>query len=383
MLSPEEKIVKARLQLLMSQPFWGNLIISMPFVEEKDLPMPTMATDGKKIYYHPDFVMEQSIDNLKGVLIHEILHCALGHLTRRKTFHNAQLWNEAVDYSINWQIMRMDGVGLPENVLLDNKYIDWAAEKIYTDLEKVKQVNIAAGEPGNDNDYGKGALDAHLPGSEESQQDMVKKMVEVYDSLSEEEKTKGNIPGQIEEMISNMKKPPIDWKYFFRNEVLDIYSKEDYTYERLSHQYGEILGDVPMPSLSGKKNQTLVVVIDTSASVSTKDLEVASGVIDDICRFADETIVITCDYVVQDVYHVTQFSDVIKEVKFNGRGGTSFVPPFDKLKELKVNPECLIYITDGYGEFPKRPNYPVVWALTPHSIQENQFPWGRTQKMEY
>jgi len=39
-----------------------------------------------------------------------------------------------------------------------------------------------------------------------------------------------------------------------------------------------------------------------------------------------------------------------------------------------MQPDAVIYLTDGYATFPDQaPNYPVLWAITNHDIQP---PWG-------
>src|SRR5688500_11235842 len=43
----------------------------------------TMATDGKVLAYHPEFVTGLSADELLGVVVHEVMHNALAHPFRR------------------------------------------------------------------------------------------------------------------------------------------------------------------------------------------------------------------------------------------------------------------------------------------------------------
>ena len=49
-----------------------------------------------------------------------------------------------------------------------------------------------------------------------------------------------------------------------------------------------------------------------------------------------------------------------------GFGGTSFRPVFDRIEQLReeenLEPDCLIYFTDGCGEYPEKPpEYPVIF----------------------
>jgi len=67
-----------------------------------------------------------------------------------------------------------------------------------------------------------------------------------------------------------------------------------------------------------------------------------------------------------------------------GRGGTSFVPVFDWIDQAPIGSSVvLIYATDGYGDFPiAKPNYPVLWLATKHSIDPEKFPFGVVVRMK-
>ena len=51
----EQRMGNSKARLLLQQPFYGVLTSMMDFVPEAALP--TMATDGNKSYYNPEFVM--------------------------------------------------------------------------------------------------------------------------------------------------------------------------------------------------------------------------------------------------------------------------------------------------------------------------------------
>ena len=73
-----KKIKKARLALLMQQPFFGTLIMMLDMVDATDQGWcSTAAVDGRKIYYNRDFFNSMSGDEIKFVLCHEILHVVL------------------------------------------------------------------------------------------------------------------------------------------------------------------------------------------------------------------------------------------------------------------------------------------------------------------
>ena len=60
-----------------------------------------------------------------------------------------------------------------------------------------------------------------------------------------------------------------------------------------------------------------------------------------------------------------------------GGGGTDFRPVFDKIKkEFNNQIDCLVFFTDGYGDFPAhQPPYQVYWVTeNPKSVD---WPFGK------
>ena len=78
----ENKLTKARTQLILDKPFLGNLVLRLPMKAAGSW-CKTSATDAKFFYYNPSFIDILSNDQTKFVLIHEALHCALTHFARR------------------------------------------------------------------------------------------------------------------------------------------------------------------------------------------------------------------------------------------------------------------------------------------------------------
>lgn len=53
------------------------------------------------------------------------------------------------------------------------------------------------------------------------------------------------------------------------------------------------------------------------------------------------------------------------ELKAVGGGGTDFRPVFEHIEDNRMEPRCLIYLTDLAGKFPdEEPAFPVLWAAT-------------------
>ncbi len=113
----ERKLQIARAQCLMDFPFFGHLLLSMPIKEDNSIP--TFAVDGKFIYYNSEFIQTLGMDDLKFILMHETMHPAFFHLTRKGT-RDHTIWNMAGDYVIN-RLLVDEGMKPPADVLLDNR----------------------------------------------------------------------------------------------------------------------------------------------------------------------------------------------------------------------------------------------------------------------
>lgn len=66
--------------------------------------MPTAATDGKRFYWNPDFILGKTDLGLRFVAAHEAFHAFLMH-PDRCAGRIPKLWNIAVDYIVNGMIM--------------------------------------------------------------------------------------------------------------------------------------------------------------------------------------------------------------------------------------------------------------------------------------
>jgi len=68
------------------------------------LNIPTAATDGKRFYWNPKFVLKQSKIGLRIICAHEAWHAVYMHPARRGS-RLPRLWNIAVDYIVNGTAM--------------------------------------------------------------------------------------------------------------------------------------------------------------------------------------------------------------------------------------------------------------------------------------
>ena len=171
--------------------------------------------------------------------------------------------------------------------------------------------------------------------------------------------------------------------------------KEQYDMiDPMLYQYGlELYGDIPLIESSEETEQlqlnTICLAIDTSGScdgtVARKFLRESYNIIRDLAFYANggEVYIFICDNKLQQEYHYEAIRDIVLQewetMELNGWGGTSFVPVFRRIYELEEEGhtiDCLIYLTDGDGEYPEeKPKYPVYFLMEERNMQYWEEDW--------
>jgi predicted metal-dependent peptidase len=117
----------ARVIASEKQPYLSTAIFAMAAVKIEGLG--TFASDAKwRLYFDPNNLMEWPVDQVAGVILHEVGHCIRGHATRFETLGepagNAKIFNIAGDSLINVDL-RDEHISLPEGAV----YIDTLQEQ--------------------------------------------------------------------------------------------------------------------------------------------------------------------------------------------------------------------------------------------------------------
>ena len=129
-----EKLVTARIALLLKAPFFGNMATRLKLVNA-DSWLPTAATDGRNFYYNAEFVNKLRPKEVEFLFGHEVLHNVYDHMGRRGE-RDPQLWNIADDYCVNQDLLDQKiGEKIPVG-LYDTKYKGWSMEEVYDHLMK-------------------------------------------------------------------------------------------------------------------------------------------------------------------------------------------------------------------------------------------------------
>ena len=372
-------VAKARAQLIMGHPFFAALALRMQTEEDSSLPpnMP-MVTDGRRLAFRPDFVESLRPDQLQGVIAHEAMHCALGHLWRRNG-RDPKRWNIAGDFKIN-QVLTEAGLALPDGGLLDPAYNDMSADEIYNVLpEDDGDGDDGDGNYGNCGCFTDPTDDDGKPASKAEASVQEQEWKAALVQAANVARKAGALPGSMSDLVDEVVKPKVCWRDVLRHFIQSCTDLDDCSWIPSNRRFAHT--GMYLPSRRSTKLPHIVVAFDTSGSVSKAELEAFVGELNSILQEKPTTVTtIMCDTKVQAVKEYTPYDLPLTGVETPGRGGTHFQPVFDHLDSLEEEPACVIYATDGYPcDTPKDPGIPVVWVTT----QNEQFAkFGEVIKIE-
>lgn len=170
----------------------------------------------------------------------------------------------------------------------------------------------------------------------------------VRDLVSQAEtKSRGFVPGHYQSMIDALyEQPEIPWQRELSQIIGAVkipYRKTRLRKNRRQPHRNDLLGRLP------DKTVNVAMIWDTSGSVSDEELQWGFNEAFEVIKLVkSEVTIIECDMVVQRVYTVKSREEV--DLTPKGRGGTSFTPAFQWIKENNKKFDVVIYFTDGEGE---------------------------------
>jgi predicted metal-dependent peptidase len=355
-----DKIIVARIGLLLRHPFFGNMATRLKIVDASEW-CNTAATDGRSLYYSRPFFEKLSAKEVEFVVAHEILHNVFDHIARTEG-RDRGIWNAAIDYCVNGQLVR-DRIGdQPKGIKIfhDPKHYGKSAEQVYDEIyEDMDEQSLSAlGQLLDEHiDWQKGDSDGsgNQPGSSKGRPQYSKEeLKKIRDEIREATITAaqtagaGNTPAEIQRIIRELTEPKMNWRQILRQQIQSTI-KHDYTFSRPSRKAwhtGAIL-----PGMNFDETIDICISIDMSGSISdeqAKDfLTEIKGIMDE---YKDYNIKVWCFDT--KVYNEQDFDGYggndITEYEPMGGGGTDFMANWEYMKQHDINPKKFIMFTDGY-----------------------------------
>ena len=376
-----EIISKCKIQVRKECEFFGALMLFASIVKSESIE--TAATDGKDIFFNEKFLKSLNSSEQNALMLHEVLHMALLHVTRRQS-RDPHIWNIAADIVVNDLILRNTSFKLPKGAIIDKQYSDKSVEYIYECLLKNNNYK--------NKQYQLGISDLKNP-SEDSQANQLTEVdrleIESYwrdkiqvlkNTISDRETAngQGNIPAGMSKEIEVFLEPEVDWRHALWKYV----GKTPVDFDDLDRRF--LYRGLYLEGLLTEALQ-VSVCIDTSGSVSNKLLDQFLGELKGILNAYPH---VKCDLFFADtqIDGPHEIQSIAEMPPVSGFGGTSFVPFFNYLETNNNNlmgaNKVNIYFTDGYGDFPnKDPKDPTMWLVSKDGLETKRFPFGEVVRI--
>ncbi len=360
-----EKLITARVGLLLRQPFFGNLATRLQLIDASEW-CPTAATDGRNFYYNIDFVKKLSAKQCEFLFGHETLHNVFDHLTRRLD-RDPRFFNYACDFAVN-QILVDERIGEKIDqvkICLDNKYRGKSAEEIYDEL--MKNVQFVSAEElleklgellddhmdwdadGAPQDGDSGDKEGNGP-PKYSKEELKKIRDELKEAMvaAAQAAGAGRVPVGVQRLLKDLTEPKMDWRQMLRMNIQSII-RSNYSFMRPSRK-GWHTGAV-LPGMLNDETIDVCIALDMSGSIGdaqAKDfLTEVKGIMDE---YVDYNIKLWCFDT--EVYNLASFTadngEDLMSYEVKGGGGTDFDCNYTFMKEHGIEPKKFIMFTDGY-----------------------------------
>ena len=386
------EIKRFKMDLLRKMPFYGDIVMRLPFVENTHIP--TARTNGGKIEYNPKFLSSQTRGQRNFILMHEVFHVLLFHC-KRNGDRNPRIWNTAADMIVNSMLLNLmnnmreasipferpvDGIfanvaagdtveNLYEKLLADNKRMGKNSKKVMVRLNnfwrnqdpvemdapddivmvgpEMTEGEIVTGSTGQGLPIGGIFAGSNVDPNDSSglSEQMILQIIR--DSASTNRSCMGSyfVPNQIFGLVETKR---IKWQTLLRDYFSeDLSDESSFTTPERKYIHMDLI--LPGYGQSDEKIEEIWAFVDSSGSVGKNEME---QFLTQLYRIAKEfkCVFNICywDTQVTDVYKkIMKEDDILKSLPLH-TGGTDINCVYRWLKDNKVKPDIMLILTDGY-----------------------------------
>ena len=373
------RVMAARIVAQARWPYLSTLLFNLKIVESSQLP--TLAVDdGWRMYYSPDFVMEQTAEALATMVLHEALHCVNQHGPRFRALSQSRhlhvTWNFAGDVGINHVLDRAQmpwGDFEPLRFTHLSKFDvnpEMGTEKIFFTIveyydqhpEEVDQFSDCGSIIGGEaRDYEISRGDSDNPAIKSDQQDVIRDQVAQEILKHAYAKGIGSIPGELLRWAQELLEPTIDWRKAlagaFRTSLATVLGRRDYVYTRPSRRQSAMrIGnhEIILPSMRKPAPPAIAIIVDTSGSIGNDEITLFLSEVDGIVKangISQGVTVIPCDADIGEIQKLRS-RGAITTLKLTGGGGTDMGVGIAAAGKLRPTPKIVIVLTDGFTPWP-------------------------------
>jgi predicted metal-dependent peptidase len=392
-MDKQQSLSKISKELMLKEPYYGFFLIMLNKLwDSKRVPTAGVSKNGinYQLAINPEFWESLSEEHKYGLLKHELLHIAFGHLTTFFKFSDRKLANVAMDMEINQYI---DNQYLPEGGININDYEDLNLDRkagcryYYDKLKQLQDEKNKNGTCGNEpmdellDNIESGNIPDHSTWEEfdnlsEAEKQLIERQLQkvLADAQEQTIKKRGTVPGEIEGLIivEEIVKPKFNWRGYIRR--FTGVSTKVFT-KKIRRKENRRFSD--NPGLKVKMRQHMLLAIDTSGSVSDTELQEFMGEIFHIYKCGVDITIVQCDTTIKSI---EPYKGKL-EMNVTGRGGTEFDPVLEYFNENQKKYTSLVYFTDGECYTDVKPKGNTLWVLSERSSMNESLP-GKVIKLE-
>ena len=356
------RLLLSRTRIMFNFGFYGLLLMSMKFKLDEDVE--TISTDAEYIYINPAFLDSLTDPELDFVLLQEILHVIMGHYAEEEQGEENDGEQKKGDEK------NSDKDEVVENEIRNSCGMyekDFSEGRDYKDLRDDHSKWVGEKEDSYLNDVWE------------------KRIIDAYEAVKMMNTARGagSIPSFLDRLLSELKKPQVDWKTILTNFIQEEIT--DYSFTPPDRRFDE--GDFFLPDFNEKDDhvENILFMIDTSGSMSEEMITTAySEVKGAIDQFGGK-LKGWLGFFDAQVVEPKAFSDEeeFKIIRPVGGGGTSFHVIFEYVRDNMMSdpPVSIIIMTDGYASEPAEKmamGIPVLWLITDSDVTPS---WGKIARI--
>jgi predicted metal-dependent peptidase len=361
-------------------PYVSTVLYNLKPVKSEQIQ--TLAVDdGWRMYYSEEFVLQNEVESLATMLLHEVLHCILSHGPRFRAI------NQPMELHPNWNIAGDLGI----NKMLDDAKMSWgdftpirfgdfakfnvssemSTEEIFFHIQEHLQNHPEDGVPIQDcgsviggvaRNYEFSKSDTENSAIKSDQQDVLRDFV-AQDILkfAKSDSGIGSVPGELLRWARELLEPKVDWRHelagVIRNSLATMSGRRDYKYTRPSRRQAAMkvgVSELILPAMRKPVPPPIAVVVDTSGSISDEEIIEFLSEVDGIARahgISSGIWIVPCDMHVGKIQRVKSRKDVSR-LELSGGGGTDLRVGIAAAAQLRPTPKILIVLTDGFTPWP-------------------------------
>jgi predicted metal-dependent peptidase len=374
-------------------PFHAALLARIEVVEDSSVRWMAVSIDRGRWFLHVNLdSLARSPEYTAGILLHELQHIALGHLSNDKfrvDVEHPELMETCMEMSAN------DGITEPlPNPIVWQSFARFGVRASHSTLERyalLLPIHRSGALRKALRDGGASEVDDHGPwregrgagaGALARTRALVERSLDEArrEGLAPDAKIAGLTPGRLLEALGgdapgDAVAEKIDWRAALSGLVQRLRTPHR-TWSRPNRRFAERVGEVPGRAYRhGERSRpSVLAVIDSSASMEREDLAMIAREFERLAPHA-RVVVCECDTEVTRVYPFAGRIDTVM-----GRGGTDLRPPFAPTLLAREAIDAVVYFTDGEGPFDARaPAVPTLWVLT--SAVDFRCPWGQRARL--